>query len=618
MRLRKKTLIIIGLTLIGLISILYAASITIVMNGFVTLEEQNTQQNVERVLNALETEKTSLDSLAYDWACWDGTYEFVEDQNPEYIDWNLVDETFAGARFNLIMIFNSSDQLVFGKAYDLEEDREIPIPQSFYGHLTSNSLLLNHEDIESTLNGVILLPEEPMIISSRPILTSEDEGPIRGTLIMGRFFDAAKIAELSATTQLPLSMYKFNDDNLPTDFQIARSSFLEGETSFVQPMDADTIAGYALINDIYGKPVLITGVTTPRDIYAQGKNSIFYFFLFLLATGVAFGIGVMVLLEKNVLSRLALLSREVRKIGERGEPSARIPVEGNDELSRIGEWINEMVELLENSIKQFRRAHDELEERVYERTAELEQANEALQAEIQERKKLIVELETRNAEMEQFVYTVSHDLQTPLVTIQGFAGLMLEDVKLEKLETVEKNLKHIEKAAGRMGTLLKDTLELSRIGRVANPPEEVAYSEIVQEALEQTAERIKANGIEVSVAEDFPAVHVDRRRIIEMLVNLIENSINYRDKQNHPKIDLGYQPNGGETAFFVRDNGIGIDSSQHEKVFKLFYKEDGHSPGTGVGLAIVKRIIEVHNGQIWIESEKGKGCTIWFTLPGAS
>ncbi len=233
----------------------------------------------------------------------------------------------------------------------------------------------------------------------------------------------------------------------------------------------------------------------------------------------------------------------------------------------------------------------------------------------EEREKLLKELEAKNAEMERFTYTVSHDLRSPLVTIHGFVDILREDLEQNKTENVENALEYIKTAVTKMDRILSDTLQLSRIGRVVNPPEDVPFGELVQEAEEQTAEQIKSSGVEVSVTEDFPAVHVDHIRIVEVLVNLIGNSINYMGEQPRPKIDVGYRVDGEETVFFVQDNGIGIDKSQHEKVFELFYKEDKNSKGAGAGLAIVKRIIEVHGGRIWIESEKGKGCTVCFTLP---
>jgi signal transduction histidine kinase len=232
------------------------------------------------------------------------------------------------------------------------------------------------------------------------------------------------------------------------------------------------------------------------------------------------------------------------------------------------------------------------------------------------RKQMEEGLKAKSAELERFTYTVSHDLRSPLVTIQGFAEMLRKDLERNEVEKAEGDLKYIENAATSMDKLLADTLQLSRIGRVVNPPEDVPFGDVVEDALEQTAEQIKSSGVEITVAEDFPTVHVDRMRIAEVLVNLIVNSINYMgEEQPRPKIEIGHRIDSGESVFFVRDNGIGIDPGQHEKVFDLFYRVDASGKGTGAGLAIVKRIIEVHNGRIWIESEKGKGCTVCFTLP---
>jgi PAS domain S-box-containing protein len=250
--------------------------------------------------------------------------------------------------------------------------------------------------------------------------------------------------------------------------------------------------------------------------------------------------------------------------------------------------------LIENELC---RSRDELEQSVRERTEELE---------------------GKNVEMERFIYTVSHDLRTPLVGISGFLGFLKQDAENRDLKRLETDLKIINDAIAKMDQLLGETLELSRIGRVINQPEDVPFGEIVKEALDQTAERIRLKNIKVLVAQDLPVVHVDRLRIAEVIGNLIENCMKYLGEQSQPRMEIGYRLDGDQTVLFVQDNGIGIDPSQHDKVFELFYKVDRKSDGTGVGLAIVKRIIEVHGGRIWIESELGEGCTICFTLPLAN
>ncbi len=232
-----------------------------------------------------------------------------------------------------------------------------------------------------------------------------------------------------------------------------------------------------------------------------------------------------------------------------------------------------------------------------------------------ELEKRIDEVEAKNAEMERFVYTVSHDLRSPLVTVQGFVGFLREDISEGDSKRVETDLLMIEEAVAKMDHLLKDTLELSRIGRVAGPPVDVSFGEIVRETLDHFSPEIGSRGINILLAERWPVVRVDRLRILEVLTNLVENSVKYMREGANPKIEIGWRREEDETAFFVRDNGIGIEADQREKVFDLFYKLDPTTEGTGVGLAIVKRIVEVHNGRIWVESDGGTGTTVFFTLP---
>ncbi|MCX8206722.1 MAG: PAS domain S-box protein [Methanothrix sp.] len=262
-------------------------------------------------------------------------------------------------------------------------------------------------------------------------------------------------------------------------------------------------------------------------------------------------------------------------------------------LFREGETKPYAVIISFSDITERKEFEDELERRVDERTQELR---------------------SKTAEMERFIYTVSHDLRSPLVTISGFLGLLEHDILKGDAELIRSDLQMIGKAVEKMDLLLQDTLELSRIGRVANQFEYAPLGQLVHEALEQTTRVIADRGVEVHVPPDMPVVHVDRMRMVEVFVNLIENSVKYMGDEPHPRIDIGYRKEGSETVFFVRDNGIGIDPSQRDKVFELFYKIDPKSEGTGVGLAIVKRIIEVHGGRIWIESGPEKGCTVCFTL----
>ncbi|HXD09469.1 MAG TPA: ATP-binding protein, partial [Anaerolineales bacterium] len=243
---------------------------------------------------------------------------------------------------------------------------------------------------------------------------------------------------------------------------------------------------------------------------------------------------------------------------------------------------------------------------------------EQLQKELAERKSLIAELESKNAELERFTYTVSHDLKSPLFTIRGFLGYLEQDALAGKHERVRSDMQRITDATEKMQLLLNDLLELSRIGRLKNDSVAIAFEELVHEAVELVQGRIIERGVSVHIDHDLPIVLGDRQRLLEVLQNLIDNAAKFMGNQKDPRIEIGQTgEEAGKPVFHVRDNGIGILPEHYDRVFGLFNKLDAKSDGTGIGLALVKRIVEVHGGRIWVLSEAGKGSTFYFTLPAA-
>jgi len=240
----------------------------------------------------------------------------------------------------------------------------------------------------------------------------------------------------------------------------------------------------------------------------------------------------------------------------------------------------------------------------------------SLKKELAERKKLISELEANNAELERFAYTVSHDLRNPLVTIKGFLGMLQKDMRDGRQDRITSDFQRISNAADKMHALLPDLLQLSRIGRVVNPFNEVDLIKLTADALENLDARIHSKNVTVNISPDLPVVFGDRLRLGEMLENLIDNAAKYSGDQPNPMIEVGTQQRQGSPVIFVKDNGMGIEPQHLSKIFGLFDKLDPLSEGTGIGLAIVKRIIETHGGKVWVESEGlGKGATFYFTLP---
>jgi signal transduction histidine kinase len=226
------------------------------------------------------------------------------------------------------------------------------------------------------------------------------------------------------------------------------------------------------------------------------------------------------------------------------------------------------------------------------------------------------DLAAKNAELERFTYTVSHDLKSPLVTIRGFAGLAGTDLAAGNSARVRLDLGRIVAAADKMHRLLDDLLELSRVGRVVNTAEAVALGPLAREAVELVKGQLDQGRVEVDIAPDLPVVRADRQRLLEVLQNLVENAAKFTGDERTPRIEIASRQDEGETVFFVRDNGRGIEPRFLERVFDLFEKLDPAAEGTGVGLDLVRRIVEAHGGRAWAESDgPGRGATFCFTLP---
>jgi signal transduction histidine kinase len=228
------------------------------------------------------------------------------------------------------------------------------------------------------------------------------------------------------------------------------------------------------------------------------------------------------------------------------------------------------------------------------------------------------ELQEKNAELERFTYAVSHDLRSPLVTIQSFRRLLEQDLRSQDAARVEKDLGYIRNAADKMGRLLDELLRLSRVGHIINPSEEVPLQAIVKEALDLVAGRITARGVQVDLTEEPFVLYGDRPRLVEVFMNLVDNAVKFMGDEPAPRIEIGVEQAGEELVLHVRDNGIGIDPELQPLLFGLFHKLDPETEGEGIGLALVKRIVELHGGRIWVESKGlGQGACFRFTLPAA-
>ena len=574
MNIRKKTLIVIIITFIFLIILLYIISRVILLGGFIDLEKKTVTRNVERAVNALQDDYLSLAAITGDWAPWDATYNFVEDLNKTYINDNLQKATLVNLRVNFVIFINSSGKVVFSKVIDLISGKELPVFENLNNFLNDTSPLLNHPNTSSSIVGIIMFNGKPMIVSSRPILTSEWKGPVKGTLIMGRFLDDAEINRLRDITSLSINIYKFSDSNLPDDVRQVKEHFLTGTGIFIRSLNRNYTAGYITLKDVYGNPALILRVDMIREIYLQGERSLYYFILSFLIVALVLGVVNMLLLDMIVLSRLYLLSNSVDNIGLIKDLSLKKLLPGEDEIASLACTIDSMLERLDASSEQIIHAD-------------------------------------RLATIGKFASGIAHELNEPLGNILGFAQLAKKYPSLPE-QTVA-DLEKIEKSSLYAREIVKKLLLFAR--QVPSHRDVFNINNIIKDSLYVFEGKCKQSGIEliINLSDNVPSVTLDSSQMTQVLINLVINSI--QAMPDGGRLEIKTDSSEDYIYLTVEDTGTGMSEETKKHIFNPFYTTKDVDQGTGLGLAVVHGIVSSHGGTINIDSIQSKGTRVEIQIP---
>ena len=393
MNLRKKTLGIIAAASIGLILVLYTTLSVIISRDFHALEVQYARQDVERAIDALAADLNGLGTSAQEYAEWDDTYAFIRDRNRTYIQSNLIDRTFNALRLNAFVLLDEDQQPALAYGFEPQAPRPAPLDGALLNTLLKQAPLLTHPTPASERSGILTLPDgrPPLLVASRPIVASDGSGPIRGTLILGRFLDGAEVQKLANSIELDMTLEPFDRDVAVSDAdllplwkefeglrdraaapgnsgsaprgprpgrQAITPDHRDRSAIRIAPASPDHLSGYVLLPDLNGQPALVLQVNLPRDIYQRGQNAIYYLALAVIAVGLFFCGVSLLLIEKLVLSRLTRLSHQVETIGKSGDLSGRLTVNGDDELASLALAIDNMLGAL-NRYQQERSSAEE-------------------------------------------------------------------------------------------------------------------------------------------------------------------------------------------------------------------------------------------------------------------
>ncbi len=629
MTLRSKTLITISITIVLLVGILYVSAQFIILNSFKQLEIQNTQQVVKSALNVHSQNVTQLRDRFADWASWDDAYLFVTDSNQAFITSNLTDASLSTLSNNVMIFTDSTEKVVWGTGYNIETGISEPIPEEIYGKIGKGDLLFYRQSETDLIAGFLMTKAGPMVVASRPILTTENKGPIHGSLLVGYYFDEGRIEKLSEVTQLKINATPFNLGSIPEELRASAIGENGNNPILVHPVNENEISGYSVINDIYGKPAMIFQVDMPRDLYNQGLLSLNYFMTALIVIGLVIGLVIVFSLEKIVLKKLRGLSSDVTRIMDGKENISRVKVVGKDELSNLAGEINDMISARENAQRELNASQTQL-----------------VQAE-------------KMASLGQMVAGLAHEINTPLgyvrssvETLQEFnkdGQQLIHQFKETHNKMMNGDLSDIELIMERNGqrlnsnaltegfktesTLFNSALDgIDRIGDLVNSLknfsrlDEAAMKEAdINDSLDNVL-RISNHIIKnlVQVEKNYgviPSVLCYPAQLNQVFMNLIVNAAHAceakRDLLPDFKGVVKLQTVAKDSMIVVRitDNGIGIPEENLVRIFEPFFTTKTVGEGTGLGLSIAYQIIEKHAGKILVESKPGTGTTFTVQIP---
>ncbi len=356
MRLRAKTLLIVGVTLAGLTLLLQFASRWLVMDSVDALEADAVLQNLERATRALSAEVRELNGTTRDYAAWDETYRFAKDRQPDYVARQLPSEDRAELRVRLIALMDLSGAVLHARLIDFENHRQLPLPAELAAQVRDERLLFHDATARVGRSGILVTPQAVWIVAAWPILDNSQRSPARGTLLMGRPLDADVVRRLAETTRLDMEIRRLDDAAVSRELR--RTPLTALRPTLVAPLSETSIAGHAVVNDIHGQPVLALTLRMSRAIHQRGQTTLLYFTASLLLAGLVVGGSILILIERTVLSRVERLAASLQAIRAQRDLSARVDDRGRDELSDLCGSVNGLLEVVERSERELRESEE--------------------------------------------------------------------------------------------------------------------------------------------------------------------------------------------------------------------------------------------------------------------
>jgi sensor domain CHASE-containing protein/anti-sigma regulatory factor (Ser/Thr protein kinase) len=613
--------LLVGLS-IALAATMYAVQVLVVMPTYVDLERTGADRNVNRCLDALKRDLQSLSNTTNDWASWDDTYQYIQDHNSKFEVANLVDESFSNAVLNLICFVDRERKIVWGEVRDIESLAKVDVPDLFAEIQQESSPLTRHASVDDTTTGILLTSKGPMLLASRPVITTKRMGPIQGSLLMGRFLNQGEIDDLAERTHVKLDFWTVGQKDMPVEARRIVEDDRKSHETRVEAVDAETLHAYRVVNDIYNKPALVLRLTVPREVTAQGKVSTQVATACSLVGG-GLTLAVMwIVLQRRILNPLQRMAAHAVRVGQSGDLKTRLNLARTDEIGTLAGEFDRMVEnLAEYRKKVLDSAH---------RSGMAEVASEVLHnvGNAVNSAGCSVELLRERLDGSK---VAGFDRAAALLREQAphaaeFFGTDPRGTKLINYlvglnEILQQEHGDCQSETDRLHATVCHIREViaaqqSYAGQ-SEYRQETDLSTVVDEALALNREQLAANQIEVDVdLPQLPDLYLNKSKMTQVLVNLVRNAIQAMHDQASGVRRLTISARTVDESGIeieVRDTGRGFDDEVRTKLFTHGFTTKPE--GNGLGLHYCANAVKGAGGQITAESAgPGQGATFRIRL----